>query len=123
MRLAMKNSMLSMFASIALMIGSGMIVRSIPYDEKAFNSKQLAWALHAGLLGGIIAPLTMLGGPLLMRAAWYTAGVIGGLSVVAATAPSEKFLNMGAPLAIAFGAVFAASIGKSFFISIFLALL
>ena len=38
----------------------------------------------------MIAPITLLGGPLVLRAAWYTAGVVGGLSVVAATAPSDK---------------------------------
>ena len=42
----------------------------------------------------------------------YTAGVVGGLSTVAVCAPSEKFLNMGGPLAIGFGAVFAASLGS-----------
>ena len=35
-----------------------------------------------------------------------------GLSAIAATAPSEKFLNMGGPLAVGFGLVFASSIGK-----------
>ena len=43
----------------------------------------------------------------------YTAGVVGGLSTVAVCAPSEKFLNMGGPLAIGFGVVFCASIGES----------
>ena len=49
-----------------------------------------------------------------MRAAWYTAGIIGGLSIVAATAPNDKFLNMSGPLAVAFGLVFASSIGIYF---------
>jgi hypothetical protein len=44
----------------------------------------------------------------------YTAGIVGGLSTVAVCAPSEKFLNMGGPLAIGFGAVFAASLGSKF---------
>lgn len=47
-----------------------------------------------------------------MRAAWYTAGVVGGLSAVAATAPSDKFLNMAGPLSVGLGLVFAASVGK-----------
>lgn len=42
----------------------------------------------------------------------YTAGVVGGLSAVAVCAPSDKFLNMGGPLAIGLGVVFASSIGK-----------
>lgn len=55
-----------------------------------------------------------LGGPLLVRAAWMTAGVVGGLSALAMCAPSERFLNMGAPLAIGFGVVFCASLGSAF---------
>merc|ERR1712086_1106982 len=46
----------------------------------------------------------------LTRAAWYTAGVVGGLTTVAVTAPSDKFLYMGGPLAMGFGVVFMASI-------------
>lgn len=61
----------------------------------------------------MVAPFAMLGGPLLIRAAWMTAGVIGGLSAIAATAPSDKFLNMAGPLAIGLGVVFASSIGKN----------
>lgn len=64
-----------------------------------------------GVMGAIIAPLTLLGGPLMMRAAWYTAGIVGGLSTVAMCAPSEKFLNMGGPLAVGLGVVFASSLG------------
>lgn len=63
-------------------------------------------------MGAVIAPLTLLGGPLMVRAALSTAGIVGGLSTVAMCAPSEKFLNMGGPLAIGFGVVFASSIGE-----------
>ncbi|XP_014681558.1 PREDICTED: growth hormone-inducible transmembrane protein-like [Priapulus caudatus] len=95
------------------MIGSGMVARSIPYQE-GFGTKQLAWAAHAGIMGAVVAPLTLLGGPLLIRAAWYTAGIIGGLSTVAVCAPSEKFLNMAGPLSIGLGAVVMASLGSMF---------
>lgn len=64
-------------------------------------------------MGAVVAPLTILGGPLLVRAAWYTAGIVGGLSTVAMCAPSEKFLNMGAPLGVGLGLVFVSSLGKS----------
>lgn len=64
-------------ATFAAMIGSGMVVRAIPY-EKGFGGKQLAWMVHSGIMGAVVAPLCLLGGPLLIRAAWYTAGVVGG---------------------------------------------
>ena len=66
------------------------------------------------VLGAVIAPICLLGGPILIRAAWYTAGMVGGLSTVAATAPSDKFLYMGGPLAMGFGLIFAASIASGF---------
>ena len=59
------------------MMGTGMLCRSLPYKE-GFGSKQLAWILHSCTVGAVIAPLTLLGGPLLIRAACYTAGVVGG---------------------------------------------
>ncbi|XP_060072008.1 growth hormone-inducible transmembrane protein-like [Ylistrum balloti] len=114
MNLAMKNSWLAIGASFAAMIGTGMVCRSIPYKE-GFGAKQLAWMLHSGVIGMVIAPITLMGGPILVRAAWYTAGVVGGLSALAMCAPSEKFLNMGAPLTIGLGLVVVSSLGTMFF--------
>ena len=54
-----------------------MVCRSIPYKE-GFGAKQLAWMAYGGVMGAVVAPMTLMGGPLLMRAAWYTAGVVGG---------------------------------------------
>ncbi|XP_064458084.1 growth hormone-inducible transmembrane protein-like [Ornithodoros turicata] len=113
LNLVMRNSWLAIGASFAAMIGTGMLVRSMPYTE-GFGAKQAAWMLHSGVMGALVAPICLLGGPILVRAAWYTAGVVGGLSSVAACAPSEKFLNMGGPLAIGLGLVFASSIGTMF---------
>ncbi|XP_059168004.1 growth hormone-inducible transmembrane protein-like [Physella acuta] len=114
MNFMMNNSLLSIGATIAAMIGTGMLCRSIPYRE-GFGAKQMTWLLHVGVMGAVVAPLTLLGGPLLMRAAWYTAGVVGGLSAVAMCAPSDKFLNMGGLLGAGLGVVFVASLGSSFF--------
>ena len=50
-------------------------------------------------------------GPLVGRAALYTAGVVGGLSLTAACAPSDKYLKWGGPLALGLGVVFVSSIG------------
>eukprot|EP00061_Rhincodon_typus_P018134 g47175.t1 len=67
-----------------------------------------------GVMGAVVAPMVLLGGPILMRAAWYTVGIVGGLSTVAMCAPSEKFLHIGGPLAVGLGLVFASSIGSMF---------
>nr|XP_056705756.1 growth hormone-inducible transmembrane protein [Euleptes europaea] len=114
MSLMMRGSWLAIGATFAAMIGAGMLVRSIDYGQSPVP-KHLAWMLHAGVMGAVVAPLTLLGGPLIIRAAWYTAGIVGGLSTVAMCAPSEKFLNMGAPLGVGFGLVLASSLGSMFF--------
>uniref|UniRef100_A0A8C5KFL5 Growth hormone-inducible transmembrane protein n=1 Tax=Jaculus jaculus TaxID=51337 RepID=A0A8C5KFL5_JACJA len=66
--------------------------------------------LHSGVMGAVVDPLMVMGGPLLLRAAWYTAG----LSTVAKCAPSEKFLNTGAPLGVGLCIVFVSSLGSMF---------
>ena len=51
-------------------------------------------------------------GPLAARAAVYTAGVVGGLTLTAASAPSDKYLRWSGPLSLGLGVVFVASIGE-----------
>lgn len=113
MSFMMRSSWISLFGCIAAMMGTGILCQSIPYTE-GFGTKQLAWMLHSCTVGAVIAPLTLLGGPLLIRAACYTAGIVGGLSTVAICAPSEKFMYMGGPLAMGLGLVFVSSLGTWF---------
>ncbi|CAN9509169.1 unnamed protein product [Ophioblennius macclurei] len=113
MGLMMRGSWLAIGATFAAMIGTGILVRSISYEHSPIP-KHLAWMLYAGVMGAVVAPITLLGGPLMMTAAWYTAGVVGGLSTVAMCAPSEKFLTMGAPLGIGLGVVLVSSLGSMF---------
>ncbi|XP_033110132.1 growth hormone-inducible transmembrane protein-like [Anneissia japonica] len=110
----MPKSMWGALGMMAVLMGSGMVCMSIPYHE-GFGMKQLAWLGHSALVGGILAPMSLLGGPLLVRAAWYTAGMVGGLSCVAACAPSDKFLYMGGPLAMGLGIVIVSSLGSMWF--------
>lgn len=108
-----RGGWMALILSMAAMMGSGMVARSIPY-ETGFGAKQLAWIAHCAILGAILAPICFVGGPILTRAAMYSAGVIGGLSTVAVCAPSDKFLYMGGPLAIGLGVVFASSVAGMF---------
>jgi len=108
-----RGGLMAMGVSIAAMIGSSMVARSIPY-QPGVGAKQMAWLAHCAVIGAVIAPICFLGGPILTRAAWYTAGMVGGLSTVAACAPSDKFLYMGGPLAMGLGVVFCASLGSAF---------
>ena len=105
MNLVSRGGFIAMGVSIAAMIGSGMVARSIPYQPGTVGTKQLAWLAHCAVIGAVIAPMCLLGGPVLTRAAWYTAGMVGGLSTVAVCAPSDKFLYMGGPLAMGLGKI------------------
>lgn len=113
MRLTQAGGVMGLFATLAVIIGTGMLCRSIDYDSTV--AKHLAWMLHCGAMGAVLAPMVYMGGPVLMRAAWYTAGIVAGLSATAITAPSEKFLMMTGPLAMGLGVVFVANIGTFFF--------
>ncbi|XP_017152998.1 growth hormone-inducible transmembrane protein [Drosophila miranda] len=109
--LASRGGIMWSIASLALVIGSGAVARSIEYHP-GIGPKHLAWAVHCAILGAVIAPLCFIGGPVLTRAALYTGGIVGGLSTIAACAPSDKFLYMGGPLAIGLGFVFASSLAS-----------
>ncbi|XP_012275184.1 growth hormone-inducible transmembrane protein-like [Orussus abietinus] len=113
MNLMMRQGWGALAVSMIAMIGTGMLAQSIPYKE-GFGPKQMAWLVHTGVIGAVLAPMCLLGGPLVMRAALYTAGVVGGLTTVALCAPNDKFLNMGGPLAIGLGVVFVSSLGSFF---------
>ncbi|XP_068155857.1 growth hormone-inducible transmembrane protein [Drosophila tropicalis] len=111
MQLITRSGWLASLITLGLVMGTGALAQSINY-EPGLGPKQLAWALHCAVLGAVVAPLCFLGGPILTKALLYTGGIVGGLSAVAACAPSDKFLYMGGPLAIGLGIVFASSLAS-----------
>lgn len=114
MNIVMRNGWTGMAISIAAIMGTGILAQSIEY-KPGFGPKQMAWIFHAATMGAMLAPMCFLGGQILTRAAWYTAGLVGGLSTLAVCAPSEKFLMMGGPLAMGLGVVIVSSLGTMFF--------
>ena len=56
----MRQGWVALGVSIAAMIGSGMLVRSLPY-QTAPSAKQAAWLLHCAVLGAVVAPICLLG--------------------------------------------------------------
>lgn len=76
---------------MAAMIGTGALAQSIDYSP-GFGAKQMAWLLHAAVMGGVLAPICFMGGPVLIRAGWYTAGIVGGLSTISVIYYISKFL-------------------------------
>lgn len=69
-----------MLVSLGAMVATSMACQAIPYSQ-GFNAKHIAWAVHSSVVGAVIAPLCLLGGPLMVRAALYTSGIVGGTDV------------------------------------------
>lgn len=103
-------ALLSIGASIASMIA----LRSTT-EQDSMALRTALFTIFTGAQGLALCPLFSLGGPLLMQAAAGTAAVVGSLSLVAASAPSESFLSWAGPLSLGLGLVFASSLGSLFF--------
>lgn len=97
----------------ALIIGSGYWVRSVGYENTMH--KLLAWTVHYGGMGVMLAPLCVLGGAPVFRSLCYIAGALTGLATTGMFAPSEKFHNICVPINMALGAAFVANVGKLYF--------
>jgi len=93
MRVMSSNSMFSFFGCLAAMMGTGMLCQSIPFDGNAFGGKALAYYLHMGVVGAVIAPIAAIGGEACMMAAGLTAAVMAGLSLTAMVAPSDAYVK------------------------------
>ncbi|EDV93371.1 growth hormone-inducible transmembrane protein [Drosophila grimshawi] len=111
LQLIMRSGWIATLVTMGLVMGTGALTQAIEY-EPGLGLKQLAWALHCGVMGAVIAPICFMGGPILVRALLYTGGIVGALSTVAACAPSDKFLHIGGPLAIGLGVIFASSLAS-----------
>jgi len=107
------NPMAFMIGSAVVSIGSLIATLSVSHTESPLL-KHGFWALFAAANGVSLAPLGMLGGPLLMQAAVGTGCIVGSLSVVAASAPSEQFLMWGGPLTLGLGMLIGVGIGQIF---------
>lgn len=114
----MLNTLGTPMGAIGAMAGcfiSGMAVQMTPPPEKGtVGLKHALWGLHSSLIGVMIFPAVAIYGPLAAQAAIYTGAALAGLSAIAITAPSDKFLYGGGVLGMGFAALFAANIASMF---------
>ena len=96
-------------AMVGLMMLSN-VVRNLPYQPGTLSPKHVAWLGYCFVVAILVAPMSALGGPLLIRAALNTGGMLAGLSAVAFCSPSDQFLQLGGPLAMGFGVMLVASL-------------
>jgi len=112
-RIVAMNPWLFLGLSAMGSIGSMIAMSSLPKENKI--ARHVAWGVFNLCNGLALSPIGFLGGPVVLKAMAATGCVVGSLSLIAATAPSESFLWMSAPLGIGLGVVLAASIGQMFF--------
>ena len=102
----------TMIVSLGGMIATSMMVRAV--DPNNTLLKYGALTLFNSTVAFTLTPLMLLGGPLLLRAAAVTGGVVGSLCLVAANSPSDTFLTWAGPLSMGLGAVCISSLGAAF---------
>uniref|UniRef100_A0A0K0E3B0 Growth hormone-inducible transmembrane protein n=1 Tax=Strongyloides stercoralis TaxID=6248 RepID=A0A0K0E3B0_STRER len=110
---AARGGFLPFLVFMGATIGTSVLCQSVNYQTSP-GLKHFTWLLHTATLGALLCPFILAGGPVLLRAAIYTAGIVGGLTTIAYSAPSEKFLAMGGPLAMGLGFIIVANIGSIF---------
>ena len=60
LNLVTRQGWMAIVGTMVAMIGTGMVCQGIPYKE-GFGTKQMAWLVHTGTVGAVIAPICLLG--------------------------------------------------------------
>ena len=94
-------------------IASLFALQSVPPSQKPL--RHLLFLAFTAAQGLALCPLALYSGPLLLQAAAATGALMGSLTLVAAAAPSDAFLQWAGPLSLGVGLVMAASLGSLFF--------
>lgn len=110
--LSRANPLVFGIASSAGCIGLYYLARNL-HDNPI--GQHAAWLAFNGLIGVTMFPLVFVGGNIVGQAAVGTAGVVGFMSLMAASCKSDAYMSMAGPLTVGLGVTFAASLGQMFF--------
>jgi FtsH-binding integral membrane protein len=88
------NPWVVMGGGLVLSIGSMM---GVMYTAPESPAHYGCWALFSAMQGITLSPLCLVNPAIIGRAALYTAGAVGGISYVGATAKSDQYLWLGKP--------------------------
>lgn len=94
-RVMMANPWLVLGVGLVASIGGMLGATSLPPGHPL---KVPSWLLFNASQAAVLSPLLFLNPAVLSRAALYTAGLVGSLCYVGATAKEDKYLWMGGPL-------------------------
>lgn len=86
------NPWVVMGGGLVLSIGSMYGVHATAPDAPAHYA---CWALFSTMQGLTLSPMCLINPAVIGRAALYTAGAVGGISYVGATAKSDQYLWLG----------------------------
>ncbi|GAA5935767.1 uncharacterized protein JCM15063_001799 [Sporobolomyces koalae] len=106
-RMMAMNPWVVMGGGLVLSIGSMYGVMATAPDSPAHYG---CWALFSMTQGLTLSPMCMINPAILGRAALYTAGAVGGISYVGATAKSDQYLWLGGPLLAGLGVLICSSL-------------
>ncbi|ODQ53060.1 hypothetical protein SAICODRAFT_7656 [Saitoella complicata NRRL Y-17804] len=95
-RLMMMNPWLVMGGSLVASVGS--MYGTLNTHPNNSGTKHLFWTAFQLTQGAMLAPLFFVNPAILVRAGLYTAGVVGSIAYVGATARDGKYLYLGGPL-------------------------
>ncbi|CAO1632257.1 unnamed protein product [Sympodiomycopsis kandeliae] len=94
-RLMMANPWLVLGAGLVASIGGMIGAQTL---EPGSPGKLACWALFNGAQAAVLSPLLFMNPALLARAGLYTAGIMGSICYVGATAKDGQYLWLGGPL-------------------------
>lgn len=106
-RLMALNPWVVMGGSLVLGIGSMYGVYATAPDSPAHY---LSWGVFSAMQGLTLSPLFFIAPHILGRAGLYTAGAVGGISYVGATAKSDEYMWLGGPLLAGLGVLICSSL-------------
>ncbi|GAA5947651.1 hypothetical protein JCM3765_001019 [Sporobolomyces pararoseus] len=106
-RMMAMNPWVVMGGGLVLSIGSMYGVMSTAPDSPAHYG---CWAVFSAMQGLTLSPLCLVNPAIIGRAALYTAGAVGGISYVGATAKSDQYLWLGGPLLAGLGVLICSSL-------------
>jgi FtsH-binding integral membrane protein len=101
-------------SSLVALLGTTMLAQSIDFDQNP-TLKHAAWALSMASVGIMsLSPMMFIPTPVLTRAAMYTVGIVGSLSLVAMNSEQGAFLYYGGPLFAGLTVVALSSVANVF---------
>ena len=107
-RLYTSGGLMAWLGSIAALSYASNTIKALPYTP-ALGTKHQAWLAYCGMVAVFLVPM-VLTGPALPPILLNVSAMAASLSTVAVVAPSDEFLHLGAPLAMAFALVLCAAV-------------